>query len=183
MSSNFDLFRLEADITRPPFDCNDPDLTDFFYNDSVDMAHALLSVTYAVLPKDGEDTIGFFSVSNDSIRKAELGGRSAKDRFRGPIDRRKRFKSLPAVKIGRLAVSVDHQGQGIGSGILDYLKVWFTQGNKTGCRFIVVDAYNKLEVIRFYERNGFYGLPVKDPDTETKLMFFDLHSFVRDSST
>ena len=28
-------------------------------------------------------------------------------------------------------------------------------GLKTGCRFIVVDAYNKENVLHFYEKNGF----------------------------
>ena len=33
---------------------------------------------------------------------------------------------------------------------------WFVHPyNKTGCRFIVVDAYNKENVLHFYGKNGF----------------------------
>ncbi len=56
---------------------------------------------------------------------------------------------MPAVKIGSLGVHVDFARAGVGSRIMDYLKVWFTAWNKTGCRFILVDAHNKPEVVAF----------------------------------
>ncbi|VAW70858.1 hypothetical protein MNBD_GAMMA10-395, partial [hydrothermal vent metagenome] len=49
--------------------------------------------------------------------------------------------------------------------------------NKTGCRFIVVDAYNKPEVIRFYKRNGFDFLHNGDKKEDTRIMIFDLIFF------
>ena len=58
--------------------------------------------------------------------------------------------------IGRLAVSKDFQGHGIGSEILDFLKIWFSDShNKTGCRFLAVDAYNAQSVLKFYGNNEF----------------------------
>lgn len=53
--------------------------------------------------------------------------------------------NYPAILIGRLGVSSEYRGKGlnIGSQILDFIKGWFRSfDNKTGCRFIVVDAYN-----------------------------------------
>lgn len=84
---------------------------------------------------------------------------------------------MPAVKVGRLATSHDFKNKGIGTALLDFIKVWFTHGNKTGCRFIVVDAYNKPSVIRFYEKNGFQFLVADEEDQETRLMYFDLKTF------
>lgn len=44
----------------------------------------------------------------------------------------------------------------IGQQIINYIKIWFTEDdNKTGCRFLVVDAYNTERVLNFYERNKF----------------------------
>ena len=44
----------------------------------------------------------------------------------------------------------------IGQQVLNYIKTWFTEeDNKTGCRFLVVDAYNKERILKFYERNKF----------------------------
>lgn len=75
----------------------------------------------------------------------------------------------------------------IGSQIIDYVKDWFrSTSNKTGCRFIVVDAYNNERTLRFYERNGFKTLYkteleerdflnlTQDDALETRFMFFDL---------
>ena len=88
---------------------------------------------------------------------------------------------MPAVKIGRLGVSAKIQSSGVGSSILDFVKAWFTEGNKTGCRFILVDALNNPRTIKFYKDNGFDFLIFNgdDDDDKTRLMFFDLMTFVR----
>jgi GNAT superfamily N-acetyltransferase len=80
---------------------------------------------------------------------------------------------MPAVKIGRLGINVLIQRRGIGTELLDFIKYWFTHGNKTGCRFVIVDAYNKENVINFYERNGFKFLLTDDDKDSTRLMYFD----------
>lgn len=51
------------------------------------------------------------------------------------------------------------------------------RGNKTGCRFIIVDAYQNA--IPFYERNGFVMLSSRDINDETRLMYFDLITVAR----
>lgn len=84
---------------------------------------------------------------------------------------------MPAVKIGRFATCRNMQCSGIGTEILDFVKFWFTTGNKTGCRFIIVDAYNKTRAISFYQKNGFDFLLQSDKKEETRLMYFDLITF------
>ena len=69
------------------------------------------------------------------------------------VARPKRYATLPAVKIGCLAVAHKAKKQGIGSNILSFIKVWFTDDNKTGCRFIIVDAYNNEETIHFTKKS------------------------------
>lgn len=169
-----DLKRLEPDQPRPEFNCGDPDLNDFFTNDSIVSDKQLLSVTYLALDENGEG-IAFFSVSNDSVKKESSD--IAKNRWRNISPQQKRFSSMPAVKIGRLATRDDLQGQGIGSEVMDFIKFWFTQGNKTGCKFILVDAYNDTRVLQFYKDNGFDFLVSKDQDEKTRLMYFDLITF------
>ena len=97
--------------------------------------------------------------------------------------------NYPSVLIGRLAVSEKFQGKGIESEILDFLKIWFSDShNKTGCRFVIVDAVNESRVVSFYEKNGFNPLfsseeqeflytggKKGDPvSLSTRLMYFDL---------
>ena len=89
-----------------------------------------------------------------------------------------RYKqSYPAVKIGRLGVSADYKGQGYGNAILDYIKIFFLSNNKTGCKYITVDAYRQS--LPFYEKNSFEYLTEKDKDKDTRLMYFDLKLLVK----
>ena len=64
------------------------------------------------------------------------------------------------------------KGQRSGSILLDFLKRYFMSDNKTGCRFITVDAYRTAEP--FYQKNGFLYLSSADEEKPTRLMFYDL---------
>ena len=167
------LKRLNPSDPRPPFDCDDDDLNEFFTQDSVISGKELLSVTYVL--EQNNKTIAFFSVSNDSIKKENVPSSKFRKLVKA-IPHEKRYSSLPAVKVGRFAICKGMQGQRIGTALLDFIKVWFTDGNKTGCRFIIVDAYNKPNTIAFYQKNGFQFL-IEDETDETRLMFFDLITF------
>lgn len=168
------LKRLESADNRPPFDCGDDDLNEFFAKDSIIAGKELLSVTY--IAEQDNNVIAFFSVSNDSIKK-EILPKSKYKKISKEIPHEKRYSSLPAVKIGRLATCKMTQKKGIGKSLLDFIKVWFTVGNKTGCRFVIVDAYNKPDIIKFYKNNDFDFLIEDDKSSETRLMYFDLITF------
>ena len=97
------------------------------------------------------------------------------------------MKSYPAVLIGRLGVNIEFEGKGIGRELMEFIKSWFIDSNnKTGCRFLVVDSYNKERPIRYYEKNGFkfifedqeeeknYSGIITDEPLNTRLMSFDL---------
>jgi ribosomal protein S18 acetylase RimI-like enzyme len=101
----------------------------------------------------------------------------------------KPLRRYPGVLIGRLGVGSEFAGRGIGSETLDFVKGWFySSDNKTGCRFIIVDAVNEPHVISFYQKNGFVPLFSSEeqeflytggrkgePITlDTRLMYFDL---------
>ena len=67
------------------------------------------------------------------------------------------------------------QRAGIGSRMLTTIKRFFLEDNRTGCRFITVDAYR--DAVPFYEKNGFVRAlaPEDEPtDTPTLPLFFDL---------
>lgn len=80
---------------------------------------------------------------------------------------RKMLSRFPGVLIGRLAVSKQFAGKGIGSEILDFIKLWFlSEENKTGCRLAIVDAKNNPHVLNFYEKNGFRYLFNREIDED-----------------
>jgi GNAT superfamily N-acetyltransferase len=169
------------------FDCDHQDLNDFFSKDSVNYSSQLLGKTYCfTLDESPKTIIAAFTISNDSIKTTNLPG-SRKKVVQKDIPRGKTMRSYPAVLIGRLGVNKEAARQGLGREVMDFIKAWFVdKANKTGCRFIVVDAYNEERPKSFYEKNGFLflfstehqekeylGLD-KDDNLPTRLMYFDL---------
>lgn len=120
----------------------------------------------------------FFCVSNDALRSDDA-DRSMLNRIRRLIPHAKQYDSQPAVKIGRLAVSSRLQRSGIGTELMDFIKTWFSRDNKTGCRFIVVDALNNPDAQRFYQKNGFVHMTPGDAENGTRSMYYDLASWLR----
>jgi len=57
---------------------------------------------------------------------------------------------------------------------MNLIKSMFLNCNRTGCRFITVDAYSNKKTIAFYQKNGFDFLSDKDQKRRTRLLFFDL---------
>lgn len=172
-----------------PFSCEDNDLDEFFSKDAFFYETELLGKTYAwIKTSDPSKILGLITLSNDSV-KAQTLPSSARNRLQRSIINAKRGMNYPAVLIGRLGVASDYQGKNlnIGSQILDFIKGWFRIfDNKTGCRFIVVDAYNNEKTLGFYQKNGFkplykteqeertfLGLCPEEP-LKTRFMFFDL---------
>lgn len=175
-----------------PFDCNNQDLNDFFSNDAINYSSQLLGKSYCfTLDENPKIIICAFTISNDSIKTTNLPG-SRKKKVIKDIPRPKQMRSYPAVLIGRLGVHKDYrtihgEEQRVGNQLMDFIKSWFVAGaNKTGCRFIVVDAYNTQNTLRYYKDNGFSelfsaehqekeyaGLSLQE-NLQTRLLFFDL---------
>lgn len=174
------------------FNCDNEDLNDFFTNDVLDYTSQLLGKSYCfTLDSNPKTIVAAFTISNDSIKTKFLPNARKKELIKN-IPRPKQMNSYPAVLIGRLGIhkdfrKIDGEEQKTGDQLMDFIKSWFVDGkNKTGCRFIVVDAYNTEIPIRFYTRNGFEFLFSTeeqekeftnlhtDDFLETRLMHFDL---------
>jgi hypothetical protein len=165
--------RLSDNTIIKSFDCGDPDLNEFLLQDSKKFLAELLAVTY--LYEFGNDTVAFFSVSNDKIfYDEEVISKTIWNRFCRIIPNEKRMKGYPAVKIGRFGVNQQYKRMKIGTQLLDSIKISFINNNKTGCRYITVDAYNNHETLSFYKRNDFVFLTETDNKMKTRLMYFDL---------
>ena len=164
------LIRLTSEHKIKPFDCGDDDLNDFLLNSAKNYSEQLFAVTN-ILETETE-TVAFFSLFNDKVALQDFEGTTAWNRFRKKYPNAKRIQSYPAMKIGRLAVSEKYKGNGIGRDIIGYLKQQFISDNRTGCRYITVDAYT--DSLEFYQKCDFNFLTPKDNDDETRLMYFDL---------
>ena len=177
--SSFDLFPLNEKTEILPFCCKDDELNNFLFEDAKNYFSDLMAVTYLLVDRKTQKTVAYFSLLNDKV-SYDPEERSLWNRINRRISNNKRRKTYPSVKIGRLAVSKDYDNKGIGRAILDFIKHAFTNGNRTGCRFITVDAYAKAT--GFYIKNSFDFFTEKDRKDATRLMFFDLKPF-KDAQT
>ena len=172
--SNYRLRTLKEGEKVKSFDCGDDDLNDFILNAAPLYREELLAVTYIMEERISGKTFAYFSLMNDKISLNEFENRTEFNRFRKHHSaNEKRIKSYPATKIGRFAVDTSARGLHIGSQLLNFIKYFFRGKNKTGCRFITVDAY--INAIPFYLKQGFKELTVSDKDDEhTRALIFDL---------
>ena len=187
---SFGFYEREKAASCKPFHCGDEDLDEFFAGDAFLQSDELLCKNYCfTLDEDPAELVAAFTLSNDSIKK--LPG-SRKKKVEKNIPREKLYSSYPAVMIGRLGISTTFQGQHLGSDVLSFIKAWFVDPlNKTGCRFLLVDSYNKAQNLTFYERNGFnYLFSSEEQEREfrnikperplnSRLMYFDLIELTR----
>ena len=172
--SKLSINQLEETEHIESFNCGDSDLNDFILSESQLYQVALLAVTYVA--KIENRVIAYFSLANDRVSLGDFESKTEFNRFRKHrFINEKRIKSYPAVKVCRFAVDKCYAGSGIGTILLDFIKGYFLHANKTGCRFVTVDAY--LKAIPFYERNNFSPMQPNDNDEHTRLYYFDLNDY------
>lgn len=149
----------------------DRDLDNFIRQDAMRHYEDRIAVTYGLTRKDHpEIPLGFATLQNDAIiidRENTL-----------PEVAEYPYTAFPAVKIGRLGIGLDMQRVGLGTILLQLVKRLMCTANRTGCRYITIDARrdkkNKVDTISFYEKNGFTLLPCREKTSRYIPMYFDL---------
>jgi hypothetical protein len=139
------------------FSCGKEDLNEFFTKDQFRYDEQLLAKTYVLTPDGGDDNRpkALVSFCNDSIRTESFEINKDFKEIQKQVPYGKRYKSLPAVKIARLGVQQEWKKQKIGSLLLNMTKLLFLTENRTGCRYVTVDAYKTKQAIGFYMSNKF----------------------------
>ncbi|WP_418792153.1 GNAT family N-acetyltransferase [Phosphitispora sp. TUW77] len=133
------------------FDCGTSDYNEFLTYDAPLYIEQNLCQVKLLLDKKNADIIGYIALSSDSFVLDP--DEKAKEGLKIP------FNSVPALKIGKLAVSCNHKNQPYGSFLLGLALGYAEKLNAmgVGCRFIVVDAdiEHNPRTPEFYKRNGF----------------------------
>jgi len=172
------------------------ELKDFLIEDALRAQELVVSNTFLVFDKKNKSRystkrdnklilLGYITVLNDSIRLDA----SLKAQFR---DEGVGYKSLPALKIGRISVDNRYQMKGLGSCMV----VWAAQravylNQTSACRFLTVDAKRNSEkrkdTFHFYQKNYFKALNKKEYYSNsvvhkqisgTTLMYLDIYPLV-----
>jgi GNAT superfamily N-acetyltransferase len=143
-----ELLRPEHSIEG--FDCSDSTLKWWLANRARHNQIENSSRTWVVT--DGERVIAFYASSTAVVLRTAATKRAA----------RNQPDPLPAVLLGRLAVDVRHQGQGIGAALLKHFILKSLEVSQlTGVRVLLVHAKDD-DAVAFYRRYGFEQSPIDD---------------------
>ena len=139
-----------------PFSCGDNDLDEFFKKDVFLYEEEMLGKSYCwVTNSNPHKIVCLMTIANDSIKSSVL-PKNSRNRFNRVFNNEKRNLTYPATLIGRLGVNVEFQGMHVGRQLMQYIKDQnIASDNDNACRFLVVDAINKVETLAYYEHNGF----------------------------
>lgn len=133
------------------FDCGIDDYNDFLINDARYYIEQNISQVKLLIHKQSADIIAYMALSADSF----ILDNAEKEREHLDIP----INSIPALKIGKLAVNHRYDDRPYGSFMLWLALGILEQMNETGvgCRFLVVDAdiTHNPKTPEFYEKNGF----------------------------
>lgn len=136
------------------FDSGIKEYNDFLMQDAEEFEEKCISKTQLLLENKTGNVIGYFSLCSASIRITK------DEKSQHHMDN-VMLNSIPALKIGKLAVSKTMRKvqKGYGSYLIELVRGIATEINENGlgCRFVVVDAdvENNPNVNDFYGKNGF----------------------------
>lgn len=148
---NLSISPLDRSHDRKSFDCGEPALNEYLHQYAgQDVKRRVNKVFVVSLPETPRQVIGYYGLSAGSLDAKCL-----------PEGQRKRLPRypVPVVLLGRLAVAISHQGQGLGSILLaDALKRIVQASQVMAVYAVVVEALNE-QAAGFYQQFGFIPLP------------------------
>jgi len=180
-TEDFEIIRLDTEIAVAAFDCGDEDLNGFIANDAADYQREKFATTHLLVTNNKMQTqiAGYFCLLTDKIVFDPSDEEQRKDwkafNKQNKIHFKKHRKNYPSIKIGRLAISLNFAGQGLGRFLIMRIVYLINNLIDVGCRFITVDAYNSA--FDFYLKNGFSFLTQEDEGDETRVMYLDIKRF------
>lgn len=163
--------KLKREHDLSMFSSYEKDLVEFIKEDALENQELNLSLTFLLRYK--EDIVGYITLLTDRI---DLKG-DIKEKF---IDKEIYYKSLPAIKIGRLCVDDKYLRKGLGREMMKFAvkKAEEINYDKAGCRFITLDAKRNKDKnkdpLEFYKKLGFEVVKERE---KTTYMCLDLRDF------
>lgn len=144
---------LSKKYDRKNFDCGQDDLNKYLRQTALQHIKKNISKTF-VLANDKfktgkKEILGFYTLSNYIVIASQL-----------PPEISKKYpKKLPALLLGRLAVSLEHKNKGLGSYMmLNAMERTLEISKHTGIFALFVDAKNE-KAGNFYKKFGFISFP------------------------
>ncbi len=133
------------------FTCGKPLLDDYLHKQAKQDVKRKLAACF-ILPDENNHVKGYYTLSSTSIERQSLSDEIIKKL--PPA-----YHDLPATLLGRLAVSIEYQNQGLGELLLlDALKRSHIISSEIGSRAVIVDPLDR-QAQQFYNKYRFILLP------------------------
>lgn len=137
---------------RNRFHSDVDDLDDYLRHRANQELKSSTAVPYVLADSDEPDRIrGYYTLSSTSANLGELPEETAR--------KLPRYRRVPAILIGRLAVDQRDRGQGVGALLLaDAVRRAYATSSAIGAALVVVEALDE-DAVAFYQHHGFRMLP------------------------
>jgi len=145
------------------FKSHEKELVDFLLQDALSNQDTHISTTHLWIEKQSNKLIGYITLLADALKLES----ALKAEFR---QKGIHYKSLPALKIGRLCVDDGFRQRGVGTMMVDFTYcVAAETTEKFGCRFLTVDAKKNPDPgkssLHFYRKLDFKTLKEREKGT------------------
>ncbi len=148
MSEPYRIVALAPEHDRAGF-VSGVDVLDRYFREQVTQdARRRVTTRYVAIDAVSGLVVGYYTPAAAGILLADL-----PDRF---VKRLPRYPSIPTARIGRLAVSLDHRGRGLGSGML-FDAIMRATRSEIAVFALVVDAKDD-RAAAFYRHHGFVDI-------------------------
>ena len=151
------------------FDCGKPALNEWLVRHAGQAQSSGSARTFVV--SDSDEIAGYYSLTVGQVDSIEAPTRIRKGMGQYPV---------PVVLLARLAVSLHHQGRGIGRGLLqDAVRRTLVIAEQAGIRALLAHPINE-NASRFYLRFGFIPSPLREQQLllilkDARRLFSDPH--------
>ncbi len=143
---------LNSEHKKSDFSCGKEMLDNYLHKQANQDVKRKLSACFVVKEEQTELIKGYYTLSNNSIPLEDI-----PDNIKKKLPRS--YTTIPTTLLGRLAIDINFQGQGLGKLILiDALKRSFELSKTIGSFAVVVDPIDK-DAEHFYDKYGFIKLP------------------------
>jgi predicted GNAT family N-acyltransferase len=144
---------LNASHEKAKFSCGKEMLDNYIQKQAGQDIKSKVSTCF-VLSDDGKLIKGYYTLSGGSIPHSQVSADTSK-KLKLP-----RYKDLPVILLGRLAIDTRFMGQGLGSALLiDALKRCYDASSQAvAAMAVVVDPLDE-QAKQFYSKYGFISLP------------------------
>ena len=132
---------------RNNFECTELSMTNYFKQTISQDVKRDLCAAYVVYSIDESKILGFFTLSQYSIKRSE----SSKNKGN--------YSRVPTTLLGRLAIHKNYEGKGLGKRVIvnDILKIHLEISRKIGSAALILEAkdnargfYEKLKIFKDY---------------------------------